>query len=162
MRLDPTSSTLDTIHRLTIREVQRCLAATHRTAAAPIRRAQIPPAVLIRSVESVHHSVNGDVRDDRQFHGPSGDRVICESGANAHCVSLRQSGWHASQLSMMYAAEYSDPVANQCLHSIAHVFVIALAGDGVAIVSPPVTIATSAMAKDAERRRFILLCNCMA
>jgi hypothetical protein len=35
----------------------------------PSAALETAPAVLIRSAESLHHSIDRDVRDGRQFHG---------------------------------------------------------------------------------------------
>jgi len=46
-----------------------CLVVEQRP--GPSAALETAPAVLIRPAEALHHSIDGDVRDGRQFHGRS-------------------------------------------------------------------------------------------
>jgi hypothetical protein len=48
-------------------EKHRGLAVEERQ--GPSAALESAPAVLVRPAESLHHSIDGDVRDGRQFHG---------------------------------------------------------------------------------------------
>src|SRR5438094_4458631 len=50
-------------------EICRSLIVVLEERQGPSAALEPAPAVLIRPAESLHHSVDGDVRDGRQFHG---------------------------------------------------------------------------------------------